>query len=170
MEQNEHIGTQQQQPKQCLLFNTGISMRKYVLRMGLISLVPSLIISAVLYGMGFLSEETSPELEGPAVFVFIMIIAVGPAIETLLMSVVLWGLSFITKRTIALAVMSSFVWAGLHSLAWPPWGLAVLWPFFVFSCSYLAWRQKGWWRAIWVTFCIHVFQNLLPGLIFIFSS
>lgn len=43
-------------------------------------------------------------------------------------------------------------------------GLVVFWPFFVFSCSYLAWREKSWWHAVWVTFCIHAFQNVLPTI------
>jgi hypothetical protein len=80
------------------------------------------------------------------------------------MSLILWVLSLVTKRTVLLAVISAFIWACLHSVAVPAWGLVVFWPFFVFSCSYLAWREKSWGRAVWVTFCIHVFQNVLPAI------
>jgi hypothetical protein len=37
-------------------------------------------------------------------------------------------------------------------------------PIIEFSYAYLTWRKKGWWRAVWVTFWIHAFQNLLPGV------
>ncbi|OHB74127.1 MAG: hypothetical protein A2Z25_19805 [Planctomycetes bacterium RBG_16_55_9] len=94
----------------------------------------------------------------------VLIVVVGPPIETLLMGPVLHILSFVTKRSIPLAAMSAFVWACLHSIAAPAWGLGVIWPFFVFSCSYLAWRRRGWWRAIFVTSCVHAFQNLLPAI------
>lgn len=151
------------------LFSNRISMHRYILCAGLMSLIPSLIIAAVLATLGVLNEETGPDFTGPAVLLLLAVIVVGPAIETLLMGPVLWVLSHITKRQIWLAVTSALVWAGLHSLAAPPWGLVVFWSFFVFSCSYIAWRQRAWWRAIWVTACIHAFQNFLPALVMVFS-
>jgi hypothetical protein len=86
------------------------------------------------------------------------------------MGLVLRILSLITKRSIRLAAMSAFVWACLHSIAAPAWGLGVIWPFFVFSCSYLAWRQRAWWRAVLVTSCVHAFQNLLPAIMLVASQ
>jgi hypothetical protein len=41
----------------------------------------------------------------------------------------------------------------------------VIWPFFVFSCAYLAWRRRSLWHAMGVTCGIHMFQNLLPGIL-----
>jgi hypothetical protein len=102
-------------------------------------------------------------------FLIVSVIFICPVLETLLMSLIFWILSFFTKRKLNLAITSAIIWAGLHSFAAPAWGLGVLWPFFVFSCSYLAWREKAWWRAIWVTACIHMFQNFLPGLMLAFS-
>jgi hypothetical protein len=147
-----------------LLFDDQISMWKYVLRTGLISLVPSLIIVLTLGLTGVLSQETGPQFEGPAIGLFIMMVIIGPPIETLLLGGVLRILSFITKRQVWLAVISAFVWAGVHSLAAPAWGLGVIWPFFVFSCSYLSWRRRSWWRAVLVTSCVHAFQNFLPSI------
>ncbi len=146
------------------LFDTRVSMRKYVLRTGLISLVPSIIVALLLAVSGAVDEESGPDLQGPALVVLPLILIVGPAIETLLLSLTLWLLSFFTKRKVVLALLSALIWAGLHSLAAPAWGLVVFWPFFVFSCSYLAWREKSWGHAVWVTFCIHVFQNVLPAI------
>lgn len=160
--------TTDQQKKQprllSLLFDNQISMWKYVLRTGLISLVPSLIIAMILALTGVITEETGPDFEGPAIGLFIGLVIIGPPLETLLMALVLWLLSFITKRPVQLAVISAFIWAGLHSLIAPAWGMGVIWPFFVFSCSYLSWRRRSWWRAILVTSCVHAFQNILPSI------
>ena len=77
--------------------------------------------------------------------------------------------AFITRKKYILALLNALFWAILHSLMAPAWGLGVLWPFFIFSCAYLAWRQKSWWRAVWVVACIHAFQNALPGLAVFFQ-
>ena len=146
-------------------FDTRISMRRYVLRTGLISLLPSLALIFILALSGIITEETGPAFEGSPVELIVLIVIVGPPIETLLMGLGLRLLSFITKRSVPLAAMSALVWACVHSIAAPAWGLGVIWPFFVFSCSYLAWRQRGWWRAILVTSCVHAFQNALPTIV-----
>jgi hypothetical protein len=157
---------QQQQPRRSFLFDTSISMRRYVLRMGLISLLPSIAIGMVLAATGVVNEKTGPSFEGgPWLLVLASVWFIGPALETLLMSLILWVLSFFTRRMVLLAVMSALIWAVLHSLAAPVWGLVIFWPFFIFSCSYLAWRQKAWWRAVWVTCCVHMFQNFIPGIV-----
>jgi hypothetical protein len=156
---------QKRQPRLLsLLFDNQISMRKYILRTGLISLVPSLVIALILGLTGIITEETGPDFEGPAIGLFIGLVIIGPLLETLLMAGGLWILSFITKRQVWLAVISAFFWAGVHSLIAPTWGLGVIWPFFVFSCSYLNWRRCSWWRAILVTSCVHAFQNFLPSI------
>jgi hypothetical protein len=147
-----------------LLFDNQIPMWKYILRTGLISLVPSLIIVLTLGLTGVISEETGPEFKGSAIGLFVTLVIIGPPIETLLMAGVLCLLSFITKQQIRLAAISAFVWAAVHSLIAPTWGLGVIWPFFVFSCSYLNWRRRSWWRAILVTSCVHAFQNFLPSI------
>ncbi|MCA9439026.1 MAG: hypothetical protein KC978_24790, partial [Candidatus Omnitrophica bacterium] len=109
------------------------------------------------------------EVGGPLA-IFIGIVIFSPVIETFLMASGIWLLSFITQRPLRLALLSAILWAALHSLLSPPWGIGILWPFFVFSCAYLAWRKKTWWRAIWVTICIHAFQNFFPGLAVIFAT
>jgi len=139
-------------------------MWKYILRTGLISLVPSLVIAMILGLTGLITEETGPEFKGPALGLLIGLVVISPPLETLLMAGGLWILSFITKRQVLLAVISAFIWAVIHSLVAPAWGLGVIWPFFVFSCSYLGWRRRSWWRAILVTSCVHAFQNILPAI------
>jgi hypothetical protein len=152
------------------LFDNTVSMRKYVLRAAVISFVPSLTIAAVLGATGVVTEETSPEFEGNPLFVLSMIVLIGPPIETLLMVPILWLLSFLTKREVPLAAMSACVWAGFHSLLAWTWGFGVIWPFFVFSCSFLNWRRQSFWYAILATSCIHSLQNLLPGIVAVAAS
>jgi hypothetical protein len=158
------VETKRQNRLFSLLFDNQISMWKYILRTGLISLVPSLIIALILGLTGVITEDTGPEFQGPALGLLIGLVVISPPLETLLMGGGIWILSFITKRQVRLAVMSAFVWAGVHSLIAPAWGLGVIWPFFVFSCSYLSWRRRSLWRAILVTSCVHAFQNILPSI------
>lgn len=148
-----------------LLFDNRISAYKYIFRTGFISLIPSLIISFLLGMLGVMNEETVPDIKGSALFLFVGMVIIGPPIETLLMGPVLKLLSFITKHKVRLAIMSACSWAILHSLLAPAWGFGVIWPFFVFSCSYLNWRERAWWRAVLITSCVHAFQNFLPTII-----
>ena len=146
---------------------------KYVVRMWLLAFVPSILIALALSATGVLDNQSGPDFGSgrmPAIAVFIGVVVISPIVETLLMGVVFKLLSFVTRRRYALAVMSCIFWAGLHSVASPPWGLTIFWPFFVFSCCYLAWRRVSWWRAVWMTTLVHMLQNLLPGLVVLFSA
>jgi len=146
-------------------FNIRLAVWKYALVMAVISFVPSILLSFGLGAAGVMTEESGPELGGfDPVIDFAMIVWLSPVVETLLMGVILKALSFISRRRYVLAAMSCGVWAGLHSLFSPAWGLVVFWPFFVFSCSYLAWRRRSWRHAVCVTSLIHMLHNLLPGL------
>jgi hypothetical protein len=151
--------------KEPFLFNIQIPVWKYALLMAVISFVPSIVLSFGLGAAGVMTEESGPELGGfgPGID-FGMIVLLSPVVETLLMGVILKALSFVSRRRYVLAAMSCGVWAGLHSLFSPAWGLVVFWPFFVFSCSYLAWRRRSWRHAVCVTSLVHMLHNLLPGL------
>ena len=153
-----------------MLFDNCISMRKYVLRSALISFIPSMAIVFVLAASGIITEEKAPTFEGDPLFILLMVVVIGPPIETLVMVPILWVLSFLTKREVPLAVMSACICAGFHSLLASAWGLGVIWPFFVFSCSYLTWRKRSFWRAIFITSCIHSLQNLIPGIVAVFTQ
>ena len=150
-----------------LLFNTRGSAWRYILRAGLISLIPSFLVSFLLALIGANNEGTMPRFsdEAGTLVLFVSVVIVSPVVETLLLGLGLRIFSVITKRLLRLALASCILWAILHSLAAPMWGLVVVWPFFVFSCAYLAWRRKSWWHAVGVTCGIHMFQNLLPGIL-----
>ena len=145
-----------------------LPMRKYIFRMAIISLIPSILLSAILAFSGIADENNTPNIGrvnfGTPVLVFSLLVIISPICETLLLSFGIWIFSFFIKHKVVIAILSALLWAALHSLLFPVWGLIVLWPFFVFSCGYITWRRKSWLKAIWVAFCIHVIQNLLPGI------
>jgi len=155
--------------KPFFFFNIDKTMRRYILQMGIISLVPSLIIVILLSATGIMSDRNVPDFKGSPLLIYVSMVLISPIIETLIMSFTIWCLAFITRKKYILALLNALFWAILHSLMAPAWGLGVLWPFFIFSCAYLAWRQKSWWRAVWVVICIHAFQNVLPGLAVFFQ-
>lgn len=155
------------------LFNTQVPVGKYIIRAGVLSLVPSLVISLVLAVVGVGNEETLPDFGqdqdfGP-MFLFVNVVVLAPVVETLLLGVGLRLISFVVSNLLGQALLSSVLWALLHSAAALAWGPVVLWPFFVFSCAYLAWRRVSWWHAMGVACGIHMFQNFLPGLLLVFS-
>jgi len=140
--------------------------------MALLSIVPSLLVAILVAASGAFSEA-GPQFEKPefgspipvAIMTFLLLVVFGPIVETLLLSFGIGLMSLFTKAKLVLALLSAILWAIVHSLASPGWGLIVCWPFFVFSCAYLAWRPKSWFKGVWVALCIHVLQNLLPGLV-----
>jgi membrane protease YdiL (CAAX protease family) len=143
-------------------------MGKYILLMALISIIPSFLIVLIVSSLVAPVDASGDDMlrfgHREPVTLFVLLVFVGPLLETLLMSLVIWLLSLRMRSGLAIAVTSAVIWAALHSLADPPWGLTVLWPFLIFSCAYITWLRKSWAAAIWVTMCIHALQNLLPAI------
>ncbi len=143
-------------------------MRKYILWMWPISFLPTVALGFLGSIVGIdpdAADLTAEALAGaPALVVVFLLVIVSPVVETLMMSFVLFILSRFMKKKVTLAMVSAVLWGLLHGLDSPVWGVHVLWPFFVFSCAYLTWRQKSWFHAVWVTCCIHALQNLVPSL------
>jgi hypothetical protein len=145
-----------------LFLNPGNSVLQYILWMGPISVIPSLILGFVI--LAIVGEKQGPQFEGDPLVLFFGVLFCSPVLETLLMVPILWLISLVVRPPIVIALTSAFIWAVLHSLAAPAWGFVIFWPFFVFSCAYLAWRKRSWWLAIAVTTTLHMFQNVLPSL------
>jgi len=152
-------------------FDTDMPMRRYVVRSGTVSLIPSMTIAVILGATGLMNEENAPDLDlGEPIATFTFIVIVAPFCETLLMALGLWMFSFATRRPLRLALFSAILWAVLHSVQSPFWGLGIIWPFFVFSCGYLAWRRRAWWRGIFIATGIHAFQNFFPAILMIVGT
>jgi membrane protease YdiL (CAAX protease family) len=62
-------------------------------------------------------------------------------------------------------VGSAMLWGVLHSLLAPTWGVAIWWPFLIFSTAFLTWREKGYWIGIATAATIHLLNNVGPALL-----
>jgi membrane protease YdiL (CAAX protease family) len=138
------------------LFETDRVRSRYVLRLWLLALLPSLLLAGV---VGLLM----PGAEGPQLVTegsvpLLLIIVAAPLLETLIMGVVLAGLRRFLGFGPAVA-LSALFWAIAHSLSAPIWGVVVWWPFLVFSVAFLVWRQLGWLTAITIVTFAHAMQN-----------
>jgi hypothetical protein len=158
--------------RESFLFNTRIPFWKYVIRMGLLSLLPSLLFAAILAAVGIITEENAPSFEIPEgvppqffyPFLVVGFLFCSPVFETLILVLMLWGLSFLTQKFIPRAITAGVAWGILHSISAPAWGLVVWWPFFIFSCAYLTWRRVSWVHAFLAAALIHLIQNIVPAI------
>ncbi|MDQ4087790.1 MAG: hypothetical protein M3177_07260 [Pseudomonadota bacterium] len=142
------------------LFSAAEPKLGYVVKAWLLALVPSLALAlAVTVAVGG-AEPPPDEMRDPR-FIF-LVVAVSPPLETLLMIPPLWALEQRLGATRAV-VGSALIWAALHSLASPLWGLVVWWPFLILSTALLTWRQRGIARAVLLVTAIHVLQNAVAA-------
>ena len=141
----------------------------YILKATLISTIPALCITYIIYAM--FPSAKGPDFEGPPVFIAIfLVVIVSPWIETLLVWLGLNLIQRFTKSTTRIAVVSALIWAILHSLVAPVWGLCIVWSFYIFSVSFLEWRKVSKWKAISVTATIHMLQNTIPATMMLTGS
>jgi hypothetical protein len=154
------------------LFNTRIPFWKYVIRMGLLSLLPSLLLAGLLTAAGVITEGNSPSFAIPEEappelfypFLVVGFLFCSPVFETIALGFTLWALSHVTQDFIKRALMAAVIWGILHSIQAPAWGLVVWWPFFIFSCAFLAWRRVSWVHAFLAAALLHFIQNFLPAI------
>jgi hypothetical protein len=150
-----------------ILRNTDQRVWSYVWKAALISLIPSLAISAAV--MSMLPEE-GPSFEGPVAVSVVGILVLSPWLETIILWGILWILRRFLSRPTRIAIVSAVLWGCLHSLMAPAWGLIVAWPFFIFSVCFLEWEKKSKGRAIVVTALVHTCQNIIPAIAVVVSS
>ena len=151
------------------LFNTDGHAGFYVLKVWPVATIPCLLIAIVSYyvvvlldwqeSLQFFHLKHTRRLLSPAVSFFGSVV-LSPAIETLLMIPVFGVLKGFINSKLGLVFLSALIWALLHSLANPIWGLSVFWAFVVYSSAFLAWSEKSATKAFWVTFAIHALNNL----------
>jgi hypothetical protein len=93
-----------------------------------------------------------------------LVVIVSPVVETLMMGGALLLLLRIMPPTWAVLV-SAIGWGIAHSSMIPTWGLAIWWPFLIFSTLFVVWRQRSLWLAFGIPMVVHALQNLLPSLL-----
>jgi membrane protease YdiL (CAAX protease family) len=134
----------------------------------LLSLVGSLVLAALV-------RLVAPDLEGPqfpaldpAMMLFLLVVF-APVVETLIMAAALELLLRLRLPPAAAILLSTVGWALGHSSQAPAWGLAIWWPFLIFSTLFVVWRQRSYSAALGVPLAAHALQNLLPGLMVAFA-
>jgi len=148
---------------------TDLSPLKYIFKAWIIAFVPTILIGLVV-GLVCEPKENMMGQDTMSIpVVFFGMVVFSPIVETLLMMVVFWFLRKFTQVSVKLVIWSAILWAILHSTAWLPWGLIVLWGFVVFSICYLSWEKVSRWRAFWITSATHAMLNLIPAVLTVMS-
>jgi membrane protease YdiL (CAAX protease family) len=138
------------------LFEADPLKARYVLRLWLLALLPSFLLSG-LVGLLIPGAE-GPDLVTDGTVPLLLIVVVAPLLETLIMA----GVLLVLRRFLGFGpavVVSALLWAVAHSLSAPIWGLVVWWPFLVFSAGFLVWRRFGLVTAIAIVTVAHAMQN-----------
>ena len=135
----------------------------YVLKVTAITLIPSLMISALLGlalgGRGLPSFQATGRLEW-----VLRLALIVPLIETALMWPILLVIARFNLSMVRTALVSALVWALIHSWTAFTWGGSIFWPFFVFSYCFLEWRKLSLPKALGVTCLLHMCHNAIPVL------
>lgn len=131
----------------------------YILKAWLLTLLPSLLLSSLVYSLAPAAEVPLGEYaQVPAAVTVAMLVLVAPFLESLIMAAV----AALLHRAFGFAVAalgSSLAWGVAHSMAVPAWGLVVWWPFLILTIVYLTWRPRGFWTAIGMATAVHGLQN-----------
>ena len=135
----------------------------YILKGWLLALLPSLAIAALAGSLASPAAEV-PDIPVQGSTSLLLLIVVGPLLETLILVPMVLGLRRLLGGGPAV-LACALLWAVGHSLAAPIWGLVVWWPFLLFSIAILTWRDRGLLETIAVVTTIHGLQNATAGLL-----
>jgi hypothetical protein len=100
----------------------------------------------------------------PAWLVISAFAFMSPVVESILMGLALKLLLRWLTPPVAILV-SAVGWGVFHSLQVPVWGLAIWWPFLIFSTLFVVWQQRGFWVGVGIAAATHCLQNLYPSLV-----
>lgn len=142
------------------------SLGTYVLAMFLIAAIPSLAISylAILIGRSVLGLTSGPAAQitdGYHGSDLLWAVVFGPFVETLILGFVLQVLGIFLGRKWLAALVSALVWGFFHAAIVPLWFFAAAWSFFIYSCSFLAWRSHSLTHGVLAAALPHALVNLL---------
>lgn len=148
------------------LFDATQRPHRYLGRALLLDLPVTLALGAL---VAWALPKSGPEFSGMSPAALLLWLCVfSPLIETLGMMLVFFILRRFVQQIAYVAMLSAAIWAVIHSLGAPAWGLAVFWPFLIFSICYLTWEVKSKRHAFWMTASLHALHNAAPGLLLVF--
>jgi hypothetical protein len=128
----------------------------------LVSFLGSLVLAVLVHWVA--PDAKSIDIPKLPAWVIISAFAIlSPVIESILMGLGLkLLLRWMSPETAIL--VSAVCWGIFHSIQIPVWGLAIWWPFLIFSTLFVVWQQRGFWTAVGVAAATHCLQNLYPSL------
>lgn len=155
-----------------LLLNPKISLWRYCPFAFVLVTVPSLALFKMAYFgfrlTGLDPAQFSPPDHGISFWGVIGTVVFAPVAETLLLALFLTILSSFIISKLRVAVVSGVLWGLLHGLFGLLWFFAPAWGFFILSCAYLAWHEKGFKYAFIAALIPHMLQNTVSVLLTIF--
>jgi hypothetical protein len=149
-------------PRKASFFDPNPPFWRYALRMWLVAFLGAVAVAVL---VSPLAGDWDPTEDGmPAWFFVLSALVIAPPVETLAMAIFFGIAGFIGRNVHRLSVASALCWGALHLVNAPVNAIAVVWPFYVMSRVYLAWRPLGFWKAFGVTMLIHGMNNTVPAL------
>lgn len=142
----------------------------YVLRTGGVAFAGAMIASVALTPIFGETDIRFEMMESTPWLFAIAALLIAPPLETLMMALFFLLCRLLTKNVVRLSIASGLFWGVLHVFNSPVNGVAVIWPFYIMSRAYLAWRPLGFWKAFGVTILIHAANNTIPVLLFVLFS
>ncbi len=143
---------------------------RYCVEAGLVVTIPYVALLYLGHALGAISLPLPvgfvgvPSRETSALAVA-QLIAIAPAMETVVLVLLVRLISFATAAALIIASLSGLAFGIIHGLASVVLGIGAFWAFFVFTCSYLAWRDRSFWSGYLAAFIPHAFTNLALLLI-----
>lgn len=133
-----------------------------------LSIVGSLVLAFLvqLIAPNMVSPDMPPMSPAMTIFLFVVF---APLLESIMMGAILVLLLRWMSPTAAI-VTSAIAWGVFHSLQASAWGLAIWWPFLIFSTLFVVWRQRGFWTGVGVATATHMLQNLGPAIALIYRA
>jgi membrane protease YdiL (CAAX protease family) len=152
------------------MFDADGNRPRYIVKAWLLALIPSILLSIV---VSLLAPNAGPveiPLRGEMLpLMILLLVVIGPLLETLLMTPVVIGVNRVAGPGPAV-VANAVLWGVLHSLQRPIWGLVVWWPFLILSVALLTWRPRGIVTAMVLVTCIHGLQNSVTAAVLLFMD
>ncbi len=131
----------------------------------IIALVPTLAFIGLLLGslahFGAVIEPFTPRSLTITPYRIVEATIISPFLETLVLAGVCRVLLLASSRPSFVAFASAMIFGALHGAFGFLWFFGVVWAFFVYSASYLAWRRYSFRRAILASAATHAVTNAI---------
>ena len=147
-------------------FQPGGPLWWYVTRMALAAFLGGALTAIVAQFFFEAGDQREELLQDNYLLAVFAMVVVAPPLETLFMALFFGIATFFSGNVHRLALVSTICWAVLHVANSPVNAFGVLWPFYVMSRVYLAWRPIGFWKAVGVTTLTHAGINGLAVLLY----